>query len=585
MKFVQIWEVNRMMANPGSEKKTQIYSGEACVRPALLCFNTSGHIQDRLLFGQLSFGRRSLEDNPDIAVGSGIISRKHGYFYVTGMQCYYYDNGSTNGTWLNGELCEPRTPYSLADGDVLSFKARRPAWAPVELVFVFTGAYPEQGVWWDEIRLSPSFAEICVGREQGDFRLSDNSVSALHASFFQARQGWSIIDHQSTNGVFVNHKRLGAPLYLKPMDVVAITRTTFVYTGEKILIGRKPGQNMRVDNTGSARHFESAAQPGKNSSFQGAAGAGTSTECGDFRPGEAVSCEDFRSGSSTEHKTSGKEAAAKDFGSSGSRLVIRIEERNVWMRFKKKTLLKDISLDIQSGDMVLILGGSGAGKTTFMNAVMGYEKAQGKITYDDTDIYEQYEQMKYEIGFVPQQDLLRQTDTVYDTLYNAAQMKMPAASSPSTYSQRVEEIMKLLGLEREKDSLVVKLSGGQRKRLSIATELAGNPSLFFLDEPDSGLDGIMARSLMENLRSIADMGKIVMVITHGPDRASDLFNKVIVLAKSNVDDCGHLAYYGTVSDAYRFFDTTTLEGIVKKVNRADEGGDGLSDYYIDKFRG
>ena len=587
-----------METNNHPYNKTVVYSGEPLLRPALLCFNSSGHISDILLAGQQSFGRLSSEGKTDISVSNAIISRKHGYFYVNGSQCYYYDNGSTNGSWLNGKLCEPKRPYLLSDGDVLSFKARRPEWAPAELAFVLAGNYPKKGLDWRALKLHRSYAEITVGREQGDFKLADPSVSALHASFFLAQKGWSIIDHQSTNGVFVNHQRLMSPAYLKPMDVIAITHTIFVYTGEKLIIGRSPGQTIRMegmsaddrvfsgedsfrpashesDGWGSGR---AGASPEQNPWGGGRAGAAPESDSwGGGRAG-ATPGSNPRDGGRAGKQTSGTSAA-------DSHLVINIEERNVWSRFKKKTLLKDISLDVQSKDMVLILGGSGAGKTTFMNAVMGYEKATGKITYDDTDIYEQYEQMKYEIGFVPQQDLLRQTDTVYDTLFNAAQMKMPASSSLNDYRNRVEEIMQLLGLEREKDSLVVKLSGGQRKRLSIATELAGNPSLFFLDEPDSGLDGIMARSLIENLRSIADMGKIVMVITHGPDRAADLFNKVIVLAKSNVDDCGHLAFYGGIREAYRFFDTTTLEGIVKKVNRTDEGGDGLSDYYINKFRG
>lgn len=223
-------------------------------------------------------------------------------------------------------------------------------------------------------------------------------------------------------------------------------------------------------------------------------------------------------------------------------LSVYIEERNVWQRFKKKTLLKDINLTIGNGEMVLILGGSGAGKTTFMNAVMGYEKAKGAVVYENRDIYEEYEQMKYEIGFVPQQDLLRDTDTVCETLKNAARLRMPSSVGEGRRLERVEEVLELLGLNPEKDSLVSKLSGGQRKRLSIAVEFISNPRLFFLDEPDSGLDGIMARSLMENLRQIADSGKIVMIITHGPDRAADLFDKVIVLAKSTKDQCGHLAF-------------------------------------------
>lgn len=107
------------------------------------------------------------------------------------------------------------------------------------------------------------------------------------------------------------------------------------------------------------------------------------------------------------------------------------------------------------------------------------------------------------------------------------------------------------------------------------------PSLFFLDEPDSGLDGIMARSLMEKLRDIANEDKIVMVISHAPDRTAELFDKIIVLAKSEKDNIGHLAFFGTVPEAFSFFETDSLEGVVKRINRKDENGDGLSDIYIE----
>ena len=143
--------------------------------------------------------------------------------------------------------------------------------------------------------------------------------------------------------------------------------------------------------------------------------------------------------------------------------------------------------------------------------------------------------------------------------------------------------MRTLGLQRERESLVSKLSGGQRKRLSIAVEYIVNPSLFFLDEPDSGLDGIMARSLNDNLRTIADTGKIIMVITHSPDRVAHLYNKVIVLAKSTHDNSGQLAFFGPIDEALQFFETDSLEGVVKRINRPDEGGDGKSDFYINKY--
>ena len=267
----------------------------------------------------------------------------------------------------------------------------------------------------------------------------------------------------------------------------------------------------------------------------------------------------------------------------GKKLDICINERVVVQNFKKIRLLQDIKLSLQSGEMVLILGGSGAGKTTFVNAVMGYEKANGTIVYDNVDVYQEYDRMKYEIGFVPQQDLLRGSDTVYDTLSNAAEMKLPRSMSAQERENRINNVLEELGLKRERETLVTKLSGGQRKRLSIAVEFIADPSLFFLDEPDSGLDDIMGRGLMENLRSIADKGKIVMVITHSPERAGDLFDKVIVLAKSTKDNCGHLAFYGSPKQALEYFDVDAYKGIVKKINRPDENGEGMADYFIEKF--
>lgn len=267
-----------------------------------------------------------------------------------------------------------------------------------------------------------------------------------------------------------------------------------------------------------------------------------------------------------------------------NRLSIHIEERSVWQLFKKHTLLQNIDLTIYPGEMVLLLGGSGAGKTTFVNAVTGYEKAKATILEGDRDIYRNYNQLKYNIGMVPQQDLLRTDDTVRMTLMNAAQMRMPVHFSEEQQKERVQNLLDMFGLDAESGELVGKLSGGQRKRLSIAVEFVADPDLFILDEPDSGLDGVMARELMEYLRKIADDKKIVMVITHTPDRVIDLFDKVIVLAKGTADHVGHLAYYGSVEEAGEFFSAKTMEEIIRLINARDEGGEGLADEYIEKFR-
>ena len=262
-------------------------------------------------------------------------------------------------------------------------------------------------------------------------------------------------------------------------------------------------------------------------------------------------------------------------------LQIAIRERTVKKGLgRREALLKDIRLFIPKGNLVLILGGSGAGKTTFINAVMGYEPADGVIKYDDIDVYREYEKMKYAIGYVQQEDLLRRTDVVSDTLKDAA--KMHLACGKAEQDVAVAETMKLLGLEKEKDKLVGQLSGGQRKRLSIGVEYVGEPLLFFLDEPDSGLDGSNADNMWDIVRKIADTGKIVMVISHIPDRAYDLFDKVIVLAKDK-NNTGRLAFAGSPDEACEFFGTERLEEIVKKVNRVNEGGEGRADEFINRF--
>ena len=263
-------------------------------------------------------------------------------------------------------------------------------------------------------------------------------------------------------------------------------------------------------------------------------------------------------------------------------LTVNLKDRHVKEFFHKKYLLKDIHMAIPQGHMVLLLGGSGAGKTTFLNAVNGYEKADAKVSLNGKDMYSDYKKMQYEVGFVPQQGLVRGKDTVEKTLLDTARLRLSKDIPKEARRKRVEEVMEIFGLTPLKDSLVEKLSGGQKKRLSISMEILSNPSLFILDEPDSGLDGVMARELFLELRRIADTGKIVIVITHTPDRVIDLFDDVIVLAKDS-SRTGRLAFYGSVADAREFFGRQTMEQIVKSINQKEEGGDGLADEYVLKY--
>ena len=263
-------------------------------------------------------------------------------------------------------------------------------------------------------------------------------------------------------------------------------------------------------------------------------------------------------------------------------LHIHIKERIAKDFVKTRYLLKDINLEIPNGSFVLLLGGSGSGKTTLVNAITGYEKADAEILLNGEDVYKNYENMKYRIGFVPQQDLMRQYDTVMNTLKDAASLRLPTNIRGKEKRERIRNVIDTLGLAGRESGLVTKKSGGQKKRISIGMELIADPELFILDEPDSGLDGVIARELFEKLRSIADTGRIVIAITHTPDRVADLFDKIIVLAKDS-GRVGRLAFYGSPDEARRFFGKESMEKIVMAVNNKSEGGEGRADEFIGKY--
>lgn len=459
------------------------------------------------------------EGQADILLAACGVSGLHGKLIRTEEGFSYQDLEGKGNTYLNdiqmgSEALPGKGPHHLEDGDVLKIQGTDGDEGEGDALLLFRQRYDENVEWRSANLETGMHFHISRHEEMGEaddeVRVNPAELPKRYATLSHEKEGWRVIDHNTKYGVRVNNHVIQGEQKLKPLDVIRIGNTVFLFRGDELFYN---------------------------------------------------------------HKESSKNS-----------LVIHIEERSVWNFFRKKILLEAIDLSIHPGEMVLILGGSGAGKTTFLNAVMGYEKAKGTIKEGDLDIYRNYNQMKYEIGFVPQQDLLRMEDSVEDTLDNAAQLRMPKSTTPEERRARIDEVLKLFGLERERGSLVEKLSGGQRKRLSIAVEYIANPSLFFLDEPDSGLDGVMARALMENLRGIADAKKIVIVITHSPDRVEDLFDKVMVLAKSAKDDAGHMAFYGTPEEARGFFGTESMEGIVKKINRTDEGGEGMADTFIQRYQ-
>ncbi|MBO1415822.1 FHA domain-containing protein [Streptomyces sp. FH025] len=213
-----------------------------------------------------------------------------------------------------------------------------------------------------------------------------------------------------------------------------------------------------------------------------------------------------------------------------------------------RVLLDDVGFPLAERALLAVAGPSGAGKSTLLNALTGLRPAdQGTVLYDGRDLYRDYAELRRRIGLVPQDDILHTQLTVRRALAYAAELRFPGDTAPDEREARVREVIRELGLEGRADVVIASLSGGQRKRVSVALELLTKPSLLFLDEPTSGLDPGMERSVMQMLRGLADDGRTVVVVTHSV-LSLNVCDRLLVLAPG-----GRTAYYGPPDEALAYF--------------------------------
>lgn len=220
----------------------------------------------------------------------------------------------------------------------------------------------------------------------------------------------------------------------------------------------------------------------------------------------------------------------------------------------KKMILSHVSCNIESNDFVAIVGGSGAGKSTLLKTLGGYDKDyEGDVYYNGISLKRNYNTLKNIIGYVPQEDIVFENLTLKKMLYYTAKMKMPDGISRQEIENRIQEVLHLVELTEHQKTMIRNLSGGQKKRASIAVELLADPGMFFLDEPTSGLDPGTEQKLMRVLNRLSKtQGKTIVMVTH-TTQSLDLCDKIIFMGKG-----GTLAFMGTPEEAKMFFNTDSL---------------------------
>jgi ABC-type multidrug transport system ATPase subunit len=247
-------------------------------------------------------------------------------------------------------------------------------------------------------------------------------------------------------------------------------------------------------------------------------------------------------GSSTFRLTGGELRQFVDDGN------ITFTAQELVVKAGNKVLLDHVTFPIPEKCLLGVIGPSGAGKSTLLGALTGMRPATtGTVLYDNRDLYQNYNELRYRIGLVPQESVLHTQLTARRALQYSAELRFPADIKPAERDGRVDEVMGELGLTRHANTRADRLSGGQLKRVNVAQELLTKPSLLFLDEPTSGLDPGLDKSVMEQMRDLAHDGRTVIVVTHSVDNL-DTCDRLLVLVPG-----GRIAYYGPPEEGLAYF--------------------------------
>lgn len=226
---------------------------------------------------------------------------------------------------------------------------------------------------------------------------------------------------------------------------------------------------------------------------------------------------------------------------------LRVQARDVKVRFGRTEILKGLSLCVLPGECVGILGGSGCGKSTLLKVLAGLlDPTEGQV-------------LSGPCGFVPQDDIVHTALRVESALVYSARLRLDPTVDTKA---RVEDVLRTLGLHDQRNVRIGRLSGGQRKRVSIGVELLTSPGLMFLDEPTSGLDPALEEHFMELFRTLADGGRTVILTTH-------VLQSLHRLDLVGVMAAGRLAYYGPPGEMLGYFGVSEAREIYAKLAQGE----------------
>ncbi len=536
-----------------------------------------------------------------LVLSDPLVSRHHARLEWNAGALLLTDLGSSNATRLGDTQIEPRVGHVLKDGDVIhigdfTLTLHLPR-AEEQETLVPAAIEETLGPRQETLAMTPTVVPLLVvttaagttefrleretlvlGRDPtSDIVVNDPVVSHRHAQFRRTDQGYEITDLGSTNGLSfqgerVPRKRLadGDVLWIaqavslayrttaEVIEAPGVTAKLDLRSRNSLSIGRGEQNDVVLDHPAVSRQHARIVRRGEDLLIEDAGSTN-----GTFIDGERVAPDQARILHAGDTLRVGpikfvfSEQALEQMDESRD---LRLDALHLNRVVGTANLLQDISLSILPHEFVAIVGVSGAGKSTLLNALNGFRPAtQGSVLVNGTDLYRHFDAYRTSIGYVPQDDIIHKELPVYQALDYAARLRLPADTTAEEREKRLADVLNTLDLTERKDAPVHKLSGGQRKRVSIGVELLTRPALFFLDEATSGLDPGTEGQIMRLLRTLADQGHTVLLITHATKNVA-LCDQVAFLAKG-----GYLAYFGPPGQALEFFDVQDFDAIYDKL--------------------
>jgi ABC transport system ATP-binding/permease protein len=417
-------------------------------------------------------------------------------------------------------------------------------------------------------RIAPC-AEFVIGRSDGcDVVLTDLRVSRRHLGVgYVPSEGWVVRDLGSSSGTFQGAERLQRRAVHDALTVrlgdatsgpVVSFRTTApdardVAAPSVVTVGRAQDNDVVLPELYVSRHHAEFRRLGPDSWEV----VDLRSNGGTFAKGLPVTRQTAKIGdevvighSLLRLTGTGVELIEEDRSPTleavGASAILQTGQR----------ILDEVSFSLVDGTFLALLGPTGSGKSTLLRTLTGFRPPEaGAILVNGLDLYESSAEVRQRIGYVPQDDILHPQLSIRRALDYSAELRFQLEVSQEERDQRVAQVIAELGLSGRADVAIERLSGGQRKRTSVAMELLTKPSLLLLDEPTSGLDPGYERSVMEQLKLLADGGRVVVVVTHSV-QSLDLCDKVLFLAPG-----GTSAFFGSPPEALEFFDRSEYASV------------------------